>query len=800
MKPRKRFITVFVLLLLAAVSVAADRSEIQVADIIAPDTWISSFAISHNGKMTAVSSETGIWIIPGSDGEAVKVLSNTKYPEETVGLCSFSADDSELWYTRVYKNGDDVLYRLEYITVATGEHAVFADDAIMSQWTQDGKYIYYYSKDATDVKSYILDRYNTSTGGVENIMKAKDMTPGSRTPPYSVSTDNSSVAGIYYEVFDEEIVHDLCIYNLDGTKKQITFFNHGGVSDMAYSPDGKYILYTHSYRIESDGETVFKYALLAYNIASGKHYVVMDWQEEEILSYIAWSPGCKEIRYIPSLSTEIHVIGFNPGELVELTSFNIDLDEPGNTVTVFKGTEYDQYNEEIGPTTAVDITTGGRIDVSTQWTDRNPSGSQTDAFDWYLERGQQFPVYFPDGSGIVFTDNSGCGLWSLSLADRKASLFYISAQRVKSETNNVDFYTRGYLKQPLCFTPDGEEVVFREYVFDEDWGSNVVTDDHGNVLSTGELIPVINAVNPATHEARMLVRGAYELSFTPDGSKIVYASFNKNRDLKNPYSYEAGIVVRDIQTNEENRLSESGRSPVVSPDGSTVYYAARVNGSSQIFRAPVNGGAPVQMTTSLTWYNPRITSDGTWLICEVVDKSGSSESAGKDQWLRAINLKTGAIFNFVPPFEYIKASECSFSPDGSKICYALLEKYGTDEIGHMFKHIYTAGFDPDVYLKPSAVDSEMPVDFAITGIYPNPFNMNTTIEYILPENGFITLSVYNVMGQKIRELVSGNMIRGTYTIRWDGRDCNGSTVSSGIYFSHLKLGDKVSTKRMMLLK
>jgi len=103
-------------------------------------------------------------------------------------------------------------------------------------------------------------------------------------------------------------------------------------------------------------------------------------------------------------------------------------------------------------------------------------------------------------------------------------------------------------------------------------------------------------------------------------------------------------------------------------------------------------------------------------------------------------------------------------------------------------------------MKPTAVDTDIPVDFAVTGVYPNPFNMSATIEYILPEDGFVTLTIYNVMGQKICELISENMPMGPHTINWDGRYRNGMSVSAGIYFSHLKLGDKVATKRMMLLK
>ena len=106
------------------------------------------------------------------------------------------------------------------------------------------------------------------------------------------------------------------------------------------------------------------------------------------------------------------------------------------------------------------------------------------------------------------------------------------------------------------------------------------------------------------------------------------------------------------------------------------------------------------------------------------------------------------------------------------------------------------------YIIPTtSVESDnIPADFSILNIYPNPFNISTTISFTLPSSGFSTLAVFNTAGQKIRELVSGILAAGTHSVTWNGRDDYGQPVSSSIYLSQLKSGPKMSTQRMMLVK
>ena len=84
--------------------------------------------------------------------------------------------------------------------------------------------------------------------------------------------------------------------------------------------------------------------------------------------------------------------------------------------------------------------------------------------------------------------------------------------------------------------------------------------------------------------------------------------------------------------------------------------------------------------------------------------------------------------------------------------------------------------------------------------YPNPFNPTTTIKYNVPENGNVTVEVYNVLGQKVRTLVNTTQRAGENSIVWDGTNNNGDIVASGVYMYKIKNGRHTSTKKMILMK
>lgn len=84
--------------------------------------------------------------------------------------------------------------------------------------------------------------------------------------------------------------------------------------------------------------------------------------------------------------------------------------------------------------------------------------------------------------------------------------------------------------------------------------------------------------------------------------------------------------------------------------------------------------------------------------------------------------------------------------------------------------------------------------------YPNPFNPSTTIAFSIPETGRVRISVYNIRGQKVKDLMNTEMIRGNHQLIWEGKDANNRNVGSGIYFFKLESGGKTSIRKAMLIK
>jgi len=94
----------------------------------------------------------------------------------------------------------------------------------------------------------------------------------------------------------------------------------------------------------------------------------------------------------------------------------------------------------------------------------------------------------------------------------------------------------------------------------------------------------------------------------------------------------------------------------------------------------------------------------------------------------------------------------------------------------------------------------LPTEFGLSQNVPNPFNPSTIVEYALPKDAQVNLSVYNVLGQHVTTLVNEMQRAGRQTVTWDGTDASGVSVASGVYFYKLRAGDYSNTKKMLLLK
>ena len=95
----------------------------------------------------------------------------------------------------------------------------------------------------------------------------------------------------------------------------------------------------------------------------------------------------------------------------------------------------------------------------------------------------------------------------------------------------------------------------------------------------------------------------------------------------------------------------------------------------------------------------------------------------------------------------------------------------------------------------------LPLANSLSQNYPNPFNPETTIPYALSSDAIVSLTIYNIAGQIVRNLVDGEALAaGQYQAVWDGRSESGASVASGMYFYLLHAGDYVAKRKMVLLR
>jgi len=94
----------------------------------------------------------------------------------------------------------------------------------------------------------------------------------------------------------------------------------------------------------------------------------------------------------------------------------------------------------------------------------------------------------------------------------------------------------------------------------------------------------------------------------------------------------------------------------------------------------------------------------------------------------------------------------------------------------------------------------VPAEVKIMGNHPNPFNPSTSISYAINVDGFVSLKIYNSLGEEVASLVNEFQTAGYKSVTWNGRNDAGATVASGLYFTRLTAGNQVRTEKMMLMK
>ena len=400
------------------------------------------------------------------------------------------------------------------------------------------------------------------------------------------------------------------------------------------------------------------------------------------------------------------------------------------------------------------------------------------------------PVWSPDSKKIAFTDGK-YGVWIVPSGGGEPVLVYDNYY--KSNWNGIKFHSVGSM-DTFCFSPDGQNLLFQYYVIDENRGSTVtvIKDKYGNVrgYDVDGLIPFIMSVNINTGEIVTVMEQAQKGRYSANGKYLGFINYD-HRALTYPASlfHMYDIAVMNI-TDKEIKYLTDGQYRVknfcfTSDNSSVIACMTPKDGSAPIglYRIPIRGGKaerfPVELETESCDYL-QCSENGEWLIY-TENKAGEQSIAYYDVLTGAQRRKT----------LQAATKSVSLSPDGGKFC-SVMEIAGAEPVFRLFTSASLAAS--------AGVQTVAPVGFALKGNFPNPFNQSTVIEYTLPASGRVTLEIYNVLGQKIRQLVSETVRPGHHAVRWDGRNDKGQTVSSGTYIMRLSMGRNVVTKNMMVIK
>jgi hypothetical protein len=160
----------------------------------------------------------------------------------------------------------------------------------------------------------------------------------------------------------------------------------------------------------------------------------------------------------------------------------------------------------------------------------------------------------------------------------------------------------------------------------------------------------------------------------------------------------------------------------------------------------------------------------------------------------------------------LERSTDSLFIEGVETSYIQDNNYTDDNLEYNIEYFYRVaaniGFWTDYSNVASVIienvsiigNNDIPIVYKVHQNHPNPFNPVTTLQYDLPEDGFVNITVYDMMGRQINTLVSGQQNAGYKSIQWNATNNTGQPVSAGVYLYSIEAGEFRQVRKMVLLK
>jgi photosystem II stability/assembly factor-like uncharacterized protein len=341
-----------------------------------------------------------------------------------------------------------------------------------------------------------------------------------------------------------------------------------------------------------------------------------------------------------------------------------------------------------------------------------------------------------------------------------------------------------------------------------------------------------SALNMVAKDSLLFTMGGYKWIFRSADKGITWTPVNQQFTDANSYVTTLGVVGGVIFAgvgDEPYRSSDNGDSWAVCKTGMRRNLINRFVPSQHFIFAATDSGLHRSSDNGFTW-NPIPFTSGLWgIVATDVVVAGSKIYVGTRQANSGIYVSTDEGNSWTLSNTGLQRTDlrwhfrtigsrvfaCGNWVYSSSLLYQAVETDSGTTWTPMWQDLGTSIFDivadstyayiatgKGVFRRPlsdlTSVTKQwvkIPEAFAVSQNYPNPFNPSTRIDYDLPYRSEVFLTVYNTLGQKVVELVNGEMDAGHHEVQFDG-----THLASGVYFYRFQAGTFLQTKRLMLLK